>query len=940
MNSRLIISLMAVSILCLFKDVNAQTIFVDLTTPLAIDPNVKIGNLENGLTYYIRKNKKPENRVELRLVVNAGSILENDDQLGLAHFTEHMAFNGTKTFPKNELIDFLQKTGVKFGADINAYTSFDETVYMIQLPTDDSSLVEKGFQVLEDWAHQVTFDGKEIDKERGVIIEEWRLGLGAQDRMMKKFLPVILKNSRYANRIPIGKVEVLEQFRHETLRDFYYDWYRPDLQAIIVVGDINPDLAEARIREHFADLTNPEQPRTRESYSLPDNDQPLIAITTDKEATQNVVVMFYKHPIKKVNTLGDFRETVMAELFTDLLNNRLNEISQQPSSAYVFANTSYGRFLTRTNDAYILTALCKENQIGNSLETLLAENERVRRFGFTQTELDRQKEELISQYEKEAKEFDKTESATLTGQYVSHFLSEDPIPGAQKRFKYLKNVLPGITLENIDSLARQYVTDKNMAMVIMAPDKEGVQVPDTNEIKKIIADSRQAELQPYVDRFREEPLVPAELSGCVVTDQHENDELGFTEYTLSNGVKVVVKSTAFKNDEILVSAFSLGGSSLYPDEQFLSANFAASVIDQSGAGSFDNITLEKKLKGKNLRITPYISEVKEGFTGNVSPKDMETLLELIYLYFNGPRKDTTAYKAFVSQLENQVKFVKASPIMIFYDTLFKTAFPDDKRLIIIPTPEQIRKINLDEVYQIYTDRFADASDFTFFLVGNFEVDSIMPMILKYLGNLPSISRKESYRNVMPEFSKEVVNTTVFKGTDPQSMVGMVFSDRFDWTPQNNMYLSMLREWLSIRLLEVIREKLSGVYSPQVMLQTEQFPEANFYFGIMFGCSPKTTDKLTKAVFSEIKRIRKKGPVETDLGKVKETLIRTRETDLEKNGFWLARIESVYFNHDDPGLVKTFRDRVNAVTVQDMKEAANRYLNPERYIRVVLMPEKK
>ncbi|HNW75239.1 MAG TPA: pitrilysin family protein, partial [Bacteroidales bacterium] len=462
--------------------VSGQNSGIDLTTPLSIDPDVKIGRLDNGLVYYIRKNKKPEKRVELRLVVNAGSILENEDQLGLAHFMEHMNFNGTKTFPKNELIDFLQKTGVRFGGDINAYTGFDETVYMLQLPTDDTALVSKGFQVLEDWAHNALLDGKEIDKERGIITEEWRLGLGAQDRMMKKIFPVILKGSQYADRIPIGKVEVIQNFKHETLRDFYRDWYRPDLQAVVVVGDMDPVLTETRIKNHFEKLKNPDNERARTAFDLPGNAEPLIAIATDKEATENFILMFYKHPLTSEKSLGDFRIKVMAEIFTSMINNRFSEISQKPESPYVFAGTGYGRFLARTRDAYFINAMSKENQIDKSLEVLLAENERVKQFGFTQTELDRQKEEMISKYEKEAKEFDKTESASFCSDYVGNYLSGDAIPGPQKKFRYLKNLLPGITLDEINSLVKQWVTDSNMALVIMAPDKENVKVPTEQNV--------------------------------------------------------------------------------------------------------------------------------------------------------------------------------------------------------------------------------------------------------------------------------------------------------------------------------------------------------------------------------------------------------------------------------------------------------------------------
>ena len=917
-----------------------QTMEIDYTTKLAIDPNVRIGELDNGLIYYIRKNVKPENRVELRLVVNAGSILENDDQQGLAHFTEHMCFNGTKTFPKNELIDFLQKTGVQFGADINAYTSFDQTVYMLQLPTDEEGLVEKGFQVLEDWAHDVTLDGKEIDKERGVIIEEWRLGLGAQDRMMKKFFPVILKGSLYAERLPIGKVEILESFKHETLRDFYRDWYRPDLQAVVVVGDVDPDWAEAQVKEHFAGLKNPDNPRERVVFDLPGNDEPLIAITTDPEAMQNVILMFWKHPVLKVKTLGGLKEQITAELFTGMLNQRFSEMSQKPDCPFVFASTGYGEFLVRTKDAYILQTMPKENQTEEALLSVLAENERVKQFGFTATEYERQKEDMLSRHEKAANEFDKTESARFAGAYVSNYLNETPIPGAKKEFKYLKKILPEITLEQVNDLAKKWVTEDNMAMVIMGPEKEGLKIPTEDEILAVVEHSRTKELEAWIDNFREEPLIPFELPGGKVVEKSENSELGFTELTLSNGVKVILKPTDFKNDEILIAAFSPGGNSRYEDDIFLSANFASAIIDKSGVGEFENVELQKKLKGKNISISPYIDEIKEGFRGSATPKDFKTLMELVWLYFDAPRKDTSAFQAFISQMENQTKFMKGNPVIAFYDTLFKTAYPENKRLVIFPTEEQIASIDLDEAFEIYTDRFADASDFTFIIVGNFSIDSITPLVETYFGSLPSIQRNETWLDRSQMLAPGITEVVFYRGTDPQSMVGIVMSEAFEWNEANVLYLNMLKEVLQIKLIEVIREKLSGVYSPQIMLNFDKYPKSEFMMGILFGCSPKTTEKLTKAVFRELKKLRKKGPTPEDLAKVKETLLRNRETDLEKNKFWRSKIESFYFQERNPASMMDFEERVEAVTIEELKTAANIFFNPEHYVRVVLMPEKK
>ncbi|MCX6306969.1 MAG: insulinase family protein [Bacteroidetes bacterium] len=940
MKNTIIKSLAMTALMLIAFSVFSQQPVVDLTTPLSVDPNVRIGKLDNGLVYYIRYNKKPEKRLELRLVVNAGSILENDDQQGLAHFMEHMNFNGTRTFPKNELIDFLQKTGVRFGADINAYTSFDETVYMLQLPTDDTTLVESGYKVLEDWAHYAVLDDKEIDKERGVITEEWRLGLGAQDRMMKKFFPIIFKGSKYADRVPIGKIEVIEGFKHQVLKDFYHDWYRPNLQAVILVGDLDLAKAEAQIKAHFGGMQNPANPRERTNFDIPDNTEPLIAITTDKEATDNFVLVFYKHTLSPDKTLGDFRDKIMADLYTGMLNNRFNEISQKPEAPYVFAGGGYGRFLSRNKDAFMINAMTKENQINKSLEVLLAENERVKRFGFTQTELDRQKEELSSQYEKNAKEFDKTESNAFCSEYVSNYLSQDAIPGAQKKFKYLKNLLPDIKLAEINDLAKQWVTDNNLGLVVMAPEKAGVKVPTQEEILAIIRDSKTNPLTAYVDNFRAEPLVQGTIKPGKITGSKENKENGFTELTLSNGVTVVLKPTNFKNDEILLSAYSPGGNSLVPDKEFMSANYATQIIDMSGAGNFDNVELEKKLKGKTIEISPYIDDVKEGFRGKTTPKDFETMMQLVYLYFDQPRKDTTAFKAFMSQMENQMKFMKSSPVMTFYDTLFKVVYPGYKRMIIFPSATQLAEVNLDEAFKIYRDRFADASDFRFFLAGNFSVDSISPLVEQYFGSLPGLNRNETWKDTSPKPAAGITNLTVYKGTDPQGMVGLVMPEEFVWNEKNVLCMNMVKEIMGIKLVEVIREKMSGVYSPQVMVNMDQYPKPTVSLMVMFGCSPKTSDKLTKAVFGEIKKIRKSGPTAVDLKKAQEAMIRARETDLEKNEFWLRKLESIYFNHDPQNSITTFKDRVNAITIEDLKIAASTFLKPDHYVRVVLMPEKK
>jgi len=913
---------------------------VNFSKPLSVDPDVVMGKLDNGLTYYIRKNAKPEHRVEMRLAVNTGSLYEDETQQGLAHFTEHMCFNGTKNFPKNELVSYLQSLGIQFGPNLNAYTSFGETVYQLQVPSDKEDLVEKGYQVLEDWAHNLTLDNKEIDKERGIITEEWRLGLGADDRMMKRYIPVILKDSRYAERLPIGKPEIIKNFKYQTLKDFYYDWYRPDLMAVVIVGDVDVKQAENQIKTHFSQLTNPSNEKKRTEYGIPDNKEPLIAIETDKEATNNMVSVFYKHQRQPVNTVGDFRYVVMQDLYNGMLNNRLNEIMQKPDAPFVYAYTGYGDFIARTQDAYVSVALVKENQIEKGLETLLAENERVKRFGFTATELERQKEEILSQYEQAAKESDKTESVEYVSDYLNNYLDAKPIPGPKNELEMVKSLLPDIQLADINVLPKQWVSDDNIALLITAPQKEGIQIPSKEKVLEILKNSTTQELTAYVDKFSEAPLFSQSLAGSKVSKRVENKEYGFTEITLANGIRVVMKPTVFKNDEILFSAVSPGGNSLYPDQYFMSSFFASQIVSQSGVGKFDNVELEKKLKGKVLKVNPYISDVKEGFSGSAAPQYFETMLQLTYLYFTAPRQDTTVLKTFLSKTKNQLKFIKNNPMIAFYDTLMRTCAQSSPRVIVIPSEEQLDQIKMAKLFEIYKDRFADAGDFTFFIVGNFAIDSILPVVQSYIGSLPVTHRTETWKDVSPEFPEGIKDVSIYKGTEPKSMVGIVMAGKFEWNDKNRMELRMLKEVLSIKLLEVIREKMSGVYSPQVQLMVDKYPRSEYSIMTIFGCSPKNTDKLTKAVFKEIKKIQKKGPTLVDLNKVKELLIREHETDVNTNSYWLEKIESSYFNGDDLTTIPDFNERVNAITISDLQLAAQNFMKRDHYVRTVLLPEKK
>ncbi|HDO06407.1 MAG TPA: insulinase family protein, partial [Bacteroidetes bacterium] len=526
----------------------------NLSDTLKPNPNVTIGKLANGLTYYIQHNNKPENRVELRLVVNAGSVCEKNDQQGLAHLLEHMCFNGTKHFKKSALVDFIEASGVKFGAHLNASTSFDQTIYKLQMPTIRQSLVDSAMLVLEDWAHNVRLEGSEIDKERGVVKEEWRLGLGAQDRMMNKYIPIILKGSRYAKRLPIGKMPVVDTAHYQTIRSFYHTWYRPDLMAVIVVGDVNINQMQKLIEKHFGKISNPQNEQKRIVYGIPDNKKPLIAITTDKEATMNQVVVFYKHPKKAEKTVADYKKHLEDQLISSMITARLAEITQKPGAPFMYAGAGYGGFLGRTTDAYTAFAIAKDNQIGKSLETLLNEGKRMQEYGFTPTELAREKKNLMRKYERLYVDKNKQRSSLLIQKYIANFTDKDPIPGIAEEYKLAKELLPQIKLNSVDNMAKHWITDSNMVVLITAPQKKGVKVPTKQEVMTIFETEKTMKLKPYVDKVLRAPLIAHAIKPGKIIQIQKTDSL-YEKWTLSNGMEVFVKPTRFKNDEVLYKAY-------------------------------------------------------------------------------------------------------------------------------------------------------------------------------------------------------------------------------------------------------------------------------------------------------------------------------------------------------------------------------------------------
>jgi zinc protease len=905
---------------------------------LPVDKAVIIGKLPNGLTYYIRKNVQPKSRAELYLVNKAGSILENENQLGLAHFTEHMAFNGTRDFPKNELVNYLQKSGVKFGADLNAYTSFDETVYQLPLPTDSVKIFETGFKILANWAGHVSFDADEINKERGVVLEEERLrGKNAQERMQQLTFPVLLNNSRYAQRLPIGKEEILKNFKPETIKSFYRDWYRPDLQAVVVVGDFDPKRVEQLIKDNFSSLKNPAGEKPRTKYTVPVAKGTAVKIATDKEYPYTVAQIIVRHPGTSVKTQTDYLRSIRVNLFNQMLNNRISELMQKPNPPFLYGTASYGDFLA-DQDAFTTVAVAKQpSELKGAIEAVLNETERARKFGFTETEFERAKQASMTSIENAWKEKDKTRSVNFVREYQQNFLEGEAMPGIDYEYNFYKNNMDKIKLSELNMLAGQYIKDQNRVVIVQAPEKEKANLPTEQTVLGWISNAGK-DVTAYVDNVSKQPLLDKDPTGSKIVSEQKNEAIGTTTLTLANGVKVILKPTDFKNDQILINGYSFGGTSLVSDADYMSASMASSIVGSSGIGNFTEIQLGKMLSGKNVSVSPYISESTEGISGSSSPKDFETALQLVYMYFTQPRKDADIWQSNMTQTKSILANRSLDPSSVYQDTVAAVLSNYNIRRMT-PTVEKLNSANLDKAFDFYKDRFADASDFTFTIVGSFDAEKIKPLLEKYLGGLPSTGRKESYKNLGIHAPAGQVTKNVYKGIGDKSTVQLIFSGDYDYNEANNLQLDALEEVLNIKMIERLREKEGGVYSPSVRAGYSKIPAGRYTINISFGCAPANVDKLIAATMDEISKIKQNGAEAGDIQKFVAEEKRTTEVQLKENGFWASHLVSTSQNGQSPEDVLEHTKDLDKVTVATTKAAANKYLS-NNLIKLILLPEKK
>jgi len=909
----------------------------DLNDVIPLNKSILTGKLDNGLVYYIRENKKPENRAFLRLVVNAGSVLENDNQQGLAHLIEHMAFNGSKHFQKNELVNYLESIGMRFGADVNAYTSFDETEFMLEVPTDSAGPLKKGFQIMEDWAHELSFEPAEIDKERGVVIEEWRLGRGAQTRMFNKQVPVLLKDSRYAERLPIGKKDIIQNASYETLKSFYNEWYRPDLMAVIVVGDFDKYQIEKLVKEHFANIPPHKDEKQREIFNVPDQPNLSYTIVTDPEATGTSISFEHRLNVEPQDKVKDYRRELVEGLFNQMFSARLSELSHKANPPFLFAYSSKGPFV-RTKDFYTLGASVKDAGIETGLKTLFTEARRVKEFGFTETELARAKQNMLSNIEEAYNERDKTESGEFVDELARHFLTQEPAPGISYEFDLYKQYLSGITLNEINKLADDWIKKDNSVIAVSTPEKKDIKIPTEDELKKIFEQTQNSDVTPYKDIVSNLPLIEKAPVPSAVVKETYNKELNLTELKLANGVKIVLKPTEFKNDEILFYSYSAGGTSLCDSASFISASTATSLVEQSGVGKFTLDQLQKMLAGKVVNVSPYISELTEGFSGSSSVKDMETMFQLIYLYGTSPRIDSTSFVSFKSKVQTWLMNRNASPESAFNDTLEVTL--GDYNYRRMPWTESvIPQMDAEKSLSFYKDRFEDASGFTFVFVGNFDIKTIKPLLETYLGGLPSISRDDKWKDLKIFPPHGIINKQVYKGVEPKSSVDITFSGDYDWGTQNNFELYAMVDILRIKLRELLREDKSGTYGVSIIPAPIKYPEQKYTLTISFGCAPDRVNDLVKATFAELDSMKNIKVTDDYINKVKETEKRGFEVSLKENKFWLNNLQLYYFFNNDLSLLMKYPERVEGLNSSLVQNAARKYFDDKNYIEVVLYPAK-
>jgi zinc protease len=870
--------------------------------------------------------------------VNAGSVLENNDQLGYAHFIEHMAFNGTTHFAKNDLISYLQSVGVRFGADLNASTAFDETEYILPVPSKDAKVLDQAFTILEDWAHGLLFDSSEVVAERGVVREEWRTGRGAGERMLEQWFPKIFANSIYAQRLPIGTEASIMSATPTKLRAFYKDWYRPDLMAVVAVGDFNPADIDAEIQKHFASIPGATHPRERINANVPKAANALVAIATDREATSTRVSLMYQQDREPFVTVQDYRRDLVNSLVLQMLNARLSEMAQKPDAPFLNAQASHGGFLARNLVSFSLDARVPDGGEEKGLEALATEERRAQQFGFLQSELDRARANTLRDFEHANAERDKSLSSGFAEEYVRNFLHHEPIPGIATEARLAAELLPAVTVAEVNAALSSWVTGVKPIVLVQEPKKTGTPTATETGLLAALDRASRASIVAYWENVSSEGLVTNLRPAGTIVSRKAHAPVGVTEWKLSNGVRVLIKPTDFKADEILLGAYANGGTSLASDKDLPSASFAAQITGVSGVGNFNRADLSRKLSGKSVGLQTSVAETIEELSGRTTPQDLETLLLLIYLEFTAPRYDSAAIAAYQRNVLSVAGDRGASPDEVFRDTMQVTMSQHDPRARPL-TPQLFSEVDPHKSVQFFKDRFANANGFTFVFVGNVDTVALKPLAEKYLASLPSSPQTEKWKDLTRGYPKGVVEKIVRKGLEPKATTIINFTGQCAYNPESRFAIRSLLGVLQQRLNESLREKLGKTYSPSVRGACSHEPREDYAIAISFSSAPQDADLLTKTVFALIDTLKTQGPKQEDVDKVREQTLRTREVDERLNTYWLSNIlVRDHTGEDLAGMLKPTDDLIQAMSVKSIREAANKYFNMKNYARFVLLPE--
>lgn len=897
------------------------------------------GQLANGLTYYLQKNNKPEQKAELRLVIKAGSVLEDADQQGLAHFTEHMAFNGSKHFKKNELVSFLESIGVKFGADLNAYTSFDETVYILPIPTDKPENLEKGFLVLSDWASGLNFDPAEIDKERGVVLEEARLGKGAGDRISKQILPKVLHGSLYAERLPIGKEAVIKNFPYSALQRFYQDWYRPDLMAVVVVGDVDTAQVKTLIEKNFSGLKNPVKPRVRTQASIPLKNIGEVVIATDPEMNiSSLSISQARFLNKNDGKFGSYRQRRIQNFFNSMLAERLRELTQVANPPFLGGSSGISSIIGDYQEVNSSAAIGKAG-VQAAIDALMEENKRVAQFGFSAAELDRAKLNSLRNLEHSYKEREKTQSAALAEEFIRNFLQGESIPGIEAEYVFHKEIVEGIQLDEINRFAKSVLTANAPKLITyQGSTKPDHSIPDATQLQAMVQSAEQKTVNARTEKVLAKSLFEQMPTPGSLVKESQNAVLGTTELTLSNGVKVVLKPTDFKSDQILLSATRAGGSALIDDADYLQSRYATTVVGSMGVKDLSPIDISKILAGKIANVSTTFGENSEGVSGTSNKEDLESMLQVLHLVLTQPRKDPALFQSYVGKQMDALKNQMATPAAVFQEQFIQATFPAHPRIPILPKPEHIAQLNLDRMMQIYRARFSSAKDFTFFIVGSFDIEKVKPLLLMYLGSLPTHDIELGIKDRGLRPNKGVIKKDVYVGKEQQSLVTLQLHGERAMSMEDRLRFSAMVEVLQLRLTAKMREELGAVYSPRVTGSLKRTPYQGYSLVLALPSGPENVEKLLASSFNLMEQMKTTPATDDELNKVKENWLKNRKESIKTNGFWLSAMSSALQNKDDPAEIFNFEDRVKALSTKDIQVAAQSYLDTKNFIQIVMYPE--